>query len=96
MVNKSLSELYDKNIKQDNVLLFITDSAPNMKKAYKNGLKGFYPKMLHITCMAHGLHHVCGSIRTQFKDIDNLIANVKNIYKKSSYRVNQLNKWHQN
>jgi hypothetical protein len=54
-----------------------------MKKAYKNDLKGFYHKMLHITCMAHGLHRVCESIRTQFKDIDNLIANVKNIYKKS-------------
>jgi hypothetical protein len=90
MVNKSLSELYDKNIKKDNVLLFITDGAPNMKKAYKNGLKGFYPKMLHITCMAHGLHRVCESIRTQFKDIDNLIANVKSIYKKYPYRVNQF------
>jgi hypothetical protein len=54
-----------------------------MKKAYKNDLKGFYHKMLHITCMAHGLHRVCESISTQFKDIDNLIANVKNIYKKS-------------
>jgi hypothetical protein len=63
MVNKSLSELYDKNIKQDNVLLFITDGTPNMKKAYKNGFKGFYPKTLHIKCMAHGLHRVCESIR---------------------------------
>ncbi len=61
-----------------------------MKKPYKNGLKSFYPKMLHITCMAHNLHSVCESIRTQFKDIDNLIANVKNIYKKSPYRVNQF------
>jgi hypothetical protein len=40
--------------------------------------------------MAHGLHRVCESIRTQFKDIDNLIANVKSIYKKYPYRENQF------
>jgi hypothetical protein len=61
-----------------------------MKKAYKYWLKGFYPKMLHITCMAHGLHRVCEYTTTQLRNIDNLIGNVKNIYNKSPHRVIQF------
>ena len=65
----------------------MTDAARYMGKAYKKELKGLFTKMIHVTCLAHGLHRVCDFIRLQFTDVDDLIANVKNIYKKSPKRI---------
>jgi hypothetical protein len=38
-----------------NFLLLVTDAAPYMKKAAK-GLQMLYPKIIHITYLAHALH----------------------------------------
>ena len=38
----------------EKVLLFVSDGASYMLKAAQN-LKTMYPKMLYITCLAHGL-----------------------------------------
>lgn len=59
----------------------LTDSAAYMICAM-NGLKVLYPKMLHLTCLAHGLHRVAEFIRASFPDVNSLIANTKSVFVK--------------
>jgi hypothetical protein len=49
-------------------------------------IKAFYSKILHITCLAHGLHLTAEEVRKCFPNVDKLISNVKKIFLKS-YRV---------
>jgi hypothetical protein len=57
-----------------------------MIKAGK-GLKLFYSKMIHVTCLAHGLHRVSEKVRDQFPDPDGIIAQTKAIFSKAPRRV---------
>lgn len=68
------------------MLLVVTDAAPYMLCAMK-AFKILYPRMIHITCLALGLHRIADFIRSEFKDINDLISNVKKIFRK----VNALN-----
>ena len=54
-----------------------------MKKAYEDGLKTLFPRMVHITCVCHGLHNVADHVRKQFPLVDKYIANCKKISRKS-------------
>jgi len=40
--------------------------------------KLFYPKTVHITCVAHKLHRFAEEIRLKSPQVDDLISNVKN------------------
>ena len=40
-------------------------------------LKSLYPKMFHVTCVAHLLHNCAMKIKSHFEDVDQLITNVK-------------------
>ena len=64
----------------------MTDAAPYMKKA-AGALKRIFPKMLHITCLAHALHRICEEIRRLFPEVDQIIANGKKIFLKAPSRV---------
>ena len=70
-----------------NVLLVVTDAAPYMVKAM-NGVQSLYPKMIHVTCLAHGLHRVAECIRTSYPDVNRLIATGKSIFVKARHRIN--------
>jgi hypothetical protein len=50
-------------------------------------LKVFYPKIVHVACLAHALNLVAEKIRYQYEDVDNLISNVKKIFVKAPLRV---------
>lgn len=67
-------------------LIFLSDAAPYMKKTGKN-LKATYPHLMHITCLAHGLHRVAETVRGIFKNVDKLLGSVKAVFKKAPYRV---------
>lgn len=71
---------------KNNVLMLLSDAAPYMV-ASGNALAPFYPKLIHITCIAHGLHRVCEQIRKEFDDVNELISNVKKVFVKSPYRI---------
>lgn len=61
--------LWPNGIRHPGVLLFLSDAtAPYMVKA-ANYLQAFYPKMVHVTCVTHGLHWVAEKIRDQFPKI---------------------------
>lgn len=79
-------KIIDANFDRDLVLLFVTDAAPYMVKAAK-GLKVMFLKMIHLTCMAHGIHRVAEDIRNNFRDVDRLISNIKKVFLKAPSRI---------
>ena len=40
-------------------------------------VKSLYPKLFHVTCVAHLLHNCAMKIKSQFENVDQLIAKVK-------------------
>lgn len=73
-------------VPRTDVLLAATDAAPYMVCAM-DGLKLLYPNMVHVTCLGHGLHRVADFTSEQFKDVNDLVSNIKKIFRK----VNSLN-----
>jgi len=71
------------------VLLFVSDTAPYTIKA-ANVLQLLYPKMIHVTCLAHALHRVAEEVRGSYPEVDKLIANGKKISTKSPLRVQKF------
>jgi len=77
--------LWPGGIHHDNVLLFLSDTAPYMVKACEV-LKSFYTKMIHVTCAVHGLHRIAEKVlkkRAQFNTADKIISSVKIIFRKA-------------
>lgn len=84
--DKALFTLWPNKIQHFNVLQFISDTVPYMDKA-ANCLRAFYPKMVHVTCVVHGLHRVAETIHGQFPKIDELVSNTKKIFLKNPSRI---------
>ena len=42
-------------------------------------LKSLYPKLFHLTCVAHLFHNCAMEIKSHFEDVDQLIAKVKSV-----------------
>jgi hypothetical protein len=61
LFDNAMKLLWPDEIRRENILLFLTDAAPYMVKA-ANSLKMLYPKMVHVTCLAHILHRVAKDI----------------------------------
>lgn len=53
LVNESLRSI-DPVIDAERVMVFVSDAAPYMIKAGKV-LQALFPKMIHVTCIAHAL-----------------------------------------
>ncbi|XP_077528186.1 uncharacterized protein LOC144139806 [Haemaphysalis longicornis] len=85
-VNSSLKLLYPSGAHDDRVLLLYTDAAAYMLKAGAL-LKVFYPELLHVTCLAHGIHRVCEELRKSFSSVNELIAVGKAVFLKAPSRV---------
>lgn len=66
------------------MLLVVTDAAPYMVCAMR-ALKLLYPKMIHVTCAAHGLHRVAEFIRNEFNDVNDLISHLKKCLQRYSF-----------
>jgi hypothetical protein len=76
--------LYPEGVKKDKVLLSLSDAAPYMKKAVEV-LQIFYQNIIHVTCLAHGLHRICETIREEFPAVNKLISSTKLKIKKSLF-----------
>lgn len=68
------------------LLLLVTDSVAYMLSAGKT-LKDIYPKLIHETCLAHGLHRVAEAVREQHPQVNKLISVGKKIFLKAPSRV---------
>lgn len=50
-------------------------------------LKKLYPRLMHVTCFAHGFHRIAESIRDNFDEVDAFIANMKKAFLKCPQRT---------
>ena len=67
---------------QYNVLIFISDGVPCMKKPGQV-LKLLFPNMVHVTCVAHEIHRVSEEVRSLFPDADKLNLCIEKIFLKA-------------
>ena len=65
--------------------LFLCDAAKYMTAAGIT-LKSLYPKLFHVTCVAHLLHNCAMKIKSHFEDVDQLIVKVKAVTIKNKTR----------
>jgi hypothetical protein len=84
LINDTL-HLISPNFDKDLARVLVSDAAPYMVKAGKD-LKIFFPSLINITCLAHGLHRVCEKVQETFKDVNRLIACTKKIFLKAPSR----------
>lgn len=77
--------LWPEEVRYDDVLLFLSDAAPYMVKS--ESIQVFYPKVIHVTCIVHGLHLIAEKIRSNYCKFDKIIGNVKKVFLKAPYRV---------
>ena len=80
-VNDILRQL---ETKRENFSLFLTDAARYMSLAGKT-LKKLYPSLMHVTCVEHLLHNCAMRVRAHFKNIDEIIATIKNKDRKKDF-----------
>jgi len=90
LFNYAMRELFQDKFHHEKFLLFVTDGAPYMKKVARD-LKPLYPKLIRLTCMAHMNHCVAETVRATFKNVDQLISNVKQVFSKSPHRIGRFN-----
>ena len=81
----TLHNVLGKELVYDNVKLFLTDGASYCLKAGK-ALKAIFPKLIHMTCMAHSINRVAELARTTYPRVNTLISEVKKIFMKSIQR----------
>ena len=73
------------NFDREKFLLLVTDGAPYIRLAEQN-LKVLYPKMIHVTCMAHLINRITDCIRLNHKLTDKLISEDNKIFIKCRSR----------
>ncbi|VVC26307.1 Ribonuclease H-like domain [Cinara cedri] len=74
--------LWPEEMRHDDVLLFLSDAAPYMVKSGKS-IQIFYPKVIRVTCIVHGLHLIAEKIRANYCKVEN----VNKVFLKAPYRV---------
>ncbi len=81
LVNDTMHKL-DPEFDCNRARILLSDAAPYMVKCGRD-LCTFFPRLMHVTCIAHGLHLVCHSATEVFPDVNRLIASVKMVFLKS-------------
>uniref|UniRef100_H2ZXY2 HAT C-terminal dimerisation domain-containing protein n=1 Tax=Latimeria chalumnae TaxID=7897 RepID=H2ZXY2_LATCH len=65
----------------NNISAFISDNATYMSKTYNQVLQGLLPNSVHLTCNAHMVVLANDIWRSNFPEVDKLIATVKKVFK---------------
>ncbi|KAL4153406.1 hypothetical protein QTP88_001239 [Uroleucon formosanum] len=86
LFDRTMNLIWPQGVEHNDVLLLVSDSAPYMVKA-GSAIQIFYPKMLHVTCLAHALYRVAEQIRSDFPLVDKLISSVKKVFLKCPARI---------
>jgi len=79
LFDDSMHILWPEGVRHNDVLLYLSDAATYMVKS-GNATKIFYPKVIHVTCIVHGLHGIAEKIRGHYSKVDKVISNVKKIF----------------
>ena len=77
-------DIFNMGIKSKNILVMATDAAP-----YGAGkaLKLVYLNIVHVTCLAHGMHRVAVKLRELSPLVNKLVNNGKKVFLKAPRRV---------
>ena len=70
--------------KHENFLTFLTDTARYMSLTGK-ALKELYLSLMNVNCIAHLLHNCTMLVRVHLKNIDEVIATIKNKNRKKDF-----------
>jgi hypothetical protein len=65
LFDNSMHLLWPEEVRHDDVLLFLIDEVPYMVKTGKS-IKIFYSKVIHVTCIVHGLHLIAEKNRAKY------------------------------
>lgn len=87
--NDAMHLLWPSGVKYEEVLLFVSDAAPYMVKS-ANSLTMLYPNLIHLTCLAHGIHRISECLRNEYSTVDKLIATIKKVFLKAPSRIIKL------
>ncbi len=79
LVCKVIYQLHDERDDREDFLLLLTNDDSHFIKAGAD-LRREYPNLIHVTCLAQGLHRVAEFVRTQHPDVDRLIAETTRIF----------------
>lgn len=90
-INESLKILWPEMFYYDRVRLLTSDQASYMLKAGRQMKKNVFPKMLHVTCLAHACHRVAELARTKNNLVNDLVSDMKKIFIKCERRRNAFN-----
>ena len=84
-INDSLQNMsVDRLTGETNFYVLLSDAAGN-------SLKVFYPHLIHVTCIIHGIHRISEEIRIYFANVNKLISTTKKVFLKAPLRT-QANK----
>lgn len=89
-VNHTIQNLFVNPKSSLNFKLLLTDKASYCLKLGKP-LKTIYANMLYVTCIFHGLHNLCETLRKKCFTLDLFIAKLKSITFKSVKNRKQFN-----
>jgi len=70
----------DYDIPYENIIIFDTDNAAYMKKAFDQVLSGLFPNAIHCTCLAHILNLVGESFRKPFSDLNLFVRSFSQMF----------------
>jgi hypothetical protein len=82
-LNFIIQKIFISSSQTENFKLLLSDKAPYCLKAGEM-LKVVYPRMLHVTCICHGLHNFAETIRSKCTTINNFIKKFKKLLKNNS------------
>lgn len=66
LFDKSMNISWPEGIKLDDVLLFLSDSAPYMVKS-EDAVKNLYLKIIHVICLAYAFYRAAEIVRITLK-----------------------------
>ena len=89
--DNAMNLLWPDKVEQENMLLVVCAAALYMIQAAK-ALQLLYPKMIHVTCLAHALHRVAEEVRGIYPEVDKLIANERRFLLSLPFECRSLKK----
>lgn len=72
--------LQEYSIDNEDVIVFNTDNAAYMKKAYTAALKSLFPNSVHVTCMAHIMNLVGSAFRRPFDQLNSFMLSFSQMF----------------
>ena len=72
--------LQEYSINNEDVIVFNTDNAACMKKAFPAALQSLFPNSLHITCMAHIINLIGNAFRKPFVQLNSSMLSISQMF----------------